>query len=75
MCDIYDGDTWDHYSEFLSVPYNYLLILNVDWVCPFEHSCYSVGAIYLTIQNLPISIRNNPDIILVGIIPGPTEPH
>ena len=22
MCDIYDGDTWDHYSEFLSVPYN-----------------------------------------------------
>ena len=35
-----------------------------------------MGAIYLTIQNLPISIRNNPDnIILVGIIPGPTEPH
>ena len=56
--------------------YNYLLTLNVDWFCPFEHGRYSVGAIYITIQNLPASIRNHPDnIILVGIIPGPSEPH
>ena len=60
----------------MAAPYNFLLTLNVDWFCPFEHSQYSVGAIYLTIQNLPISIRNKPEnIILVGIIPGPTEPH
>ena len=76
MCDLYDGDIWGEYSEFLAAPYNFLLTLNVDWFCPFEHSQYSVGAVYLTIQNLPISIRNKPEnIILVGIIPGPTEPH
>ena len=34
-----------------------------------------MGAIYLTIQNFPRSLRKHPDIILVGIIPGPTEPH
>ena len=76
LCDIYDGLVWEEYKEFLSAPYNYLLTLNVDWFCPFEHGRYSVGAIYITIQNLPASIRNHPDnIILVGIIPGPSEPH
>lgn len=76
MCDVYDGKIWEEYSEFLSAPFNYLLTLNVDWFSPYEHGRYSVGAIYLTIQNLPRSIRNNPDnIILIGIIPGPTEPH
>ena len=76
MCDVYDGEIWSQYNDFLSAPYNYLLTLNVDWFSPFDHGCYSVGAIYLTIQNLPSSLRNNPDnIILVGIIPGPTEPH
>lgn len=76
MCDVYDGQIWKDYSDFLSAPFNYLLTLNVDWFCPFEHGRYSVGAIYLTIQNLPRSIRNHPDnIILVGIIPGPSEPH
>ena len=39
------------YNDFLSAPYNYLLTLNVDWFSPFDHGCYSVGAIYLTIQN------------------------
>ncbi len=35
-----------------------------------------MGAINLTSRNLPKSVRNNPDnIILVGVIPGPTEPH
>ena len=76
MCDVYDGEVWGQYNDFLCAPYNYLLTLNVDWFSPFDHGCYSVGAIYLTVQNLPVSVRNNPDnIILVGIIPGPTEPH
>ena len=56
-------------------PY-YLLTLNVDWFCPFEHGRYFVGAIYLTIQNLPVALRNHPgNVILVGIIPGPSEPQ
>ena len=76
MCNVYDGEIWGQYNEFLCAPYNYLLTLNVDWFSPFDHGRYSVGAIYLTIQNLPMSVRNNPDnIILVGIIPGPTELH
>lgn len=76
MCDIYDGRIWQEYEEFLSAPYNYLLTMNIDWFSPFKHGRYSVGAIYLTIQNLPSSVRNRPEnIVLVGIIPGPGEPH
>ena len=76
LSGIYDGSIWEEYKEFVSAPYNYLLTMNVDWFSPFEHGRYSVGVIYLTIQNLPITIRNNPEnIILVGIIPGPSEPH
>lgn len=36
---------------------------------------YSVGAIYLIIQNLPRAVRyKRENIILVGLIPGPKEP-
>ena len=49
--------------------------MNVDWFEPFERSVYSVGSIYLTVQNFPIDKRYKPEnIILVGIIPGPSEP-
>ena len=35
----------------------------------------SVGALYLCIANLPRSLRyKQENVILVGIIPGPTEP-
>lgn len=35
-----------------------------------------MGAIYLPILNFPRQLRNRQEnIILVGIIPGPTEPH
>ena len=71
-----DTLVWEEYKELLNAPYNYLLTLNVDWFWPFEHGRYSVGGIYLSIQSLPASIRNHPDnIILVDIIPGPSEPH
>ena len=74
--DIYDGDIWKQFrSNFLASPYSYLLSLNVDWFQPFKHLQYSVGAIYLTIQNLPREERFKPEnVILVGIIPGPKEP-
>ena len=77
VSDVYDGGVWQSFLEsgFLKAPFNYLLTLNVDWFQPFEHSIYSIGAIYLTIQNLPRVIRNHPDnILLVGLIPGPHEP-
>lgn len=49
--------------------------MNVDWFQPYKHTQYSVGAIYLTILNLPRQERYKlENIILVGIIPGPKEP-
>ena len=36
---------------------------------------YSVGAIYLTVMNLPRSVHyKRKNVILVGILPGPCEP-
>ena len=46
--------------------------MNVDWFEPYDRRVYSVGAIYLTIQNLPREERCKPEnIILVGIILNP----
>lgn len=73
--DIYDGQVWHEFGSFLSSLYCYLLTLNVDWFHPFVHTAYSLGAIYLTIQNLPRHIRyKEKNIILIGLIPGPSEP-
>ena len=74
--DIYDGSVWKSFrSDFLSAPYSYLLTMNVDWFQPYKHVQYSVGVIYLTIQNLPREERfKQKNVLLVGIIPGPKEP-
>lgn len=50
-------------------------MLNCDWFQPYKHLQYSVGAVYLTVLNLPGSMRNKiHNICLVGILPGPREP-
>lgn len=78
--DIYDGKIWKEFLNpdgvpFLSLPYNFAFTLNVDWFQPFRNTNHSTGAIYLSIQNLPRDERYaNGNIILVGIIPGPSEP-
>ncbi len=78
--DIYDGRVWHEFcspsaSNFLAAPFSYLLTLNVDWFQPFIHSQYSVGAMYLSIQNLPRNQRfKEENIALVGVLPGPSEP-
>lgn len=78
--DVHDGKLWRELSDpdgtpFLSKPYRYGLLLNVDWFQPFKHVMYSVGVMFITILNLPreerFKIKN---VILVGIIPGPKEP-
>ena len=77
LSDIYDGRIWHDFqtSNFLSSPMSYLMTLNVDWFQPFLHTQYSVGAMYLTIQNLPRDIRcKEENVILVGVLPGPSEP-
>ena len=50
-------------------------MLNVDWFKPCKHTEYSVGAIYLTIMNLPRILRfQQENVILIGLIPGSKEP-
>ena len=58
LADVYDGKIWKEWMEidgvpYLGVPGNLLLMLNIDWFQPFQHTQYSVGVIYLVIQNLP----------------------
>jgi len=61
--------------NFLNRPNSCLLTLNINWFEPCECGVYSVGAIYMCIQNLPRDVRYLPEnIIIVGIIPGPREP-
>ena len=82
MSDVYDGQIWKDFQVVEGQPFlscetslGLGLILNVDWFQPFKHSTYSVGAIYLTIMNLPRSVRfKRQNVILVGILPGPSEP-
>lgn len=46
-------------------------MLNIE----FKHRVYSIGVIYLAIMNLPRAIRfKRENIILIGLIPGPSEP-
>ena len=79
--DVYDGQMWDHFMydsdgvPFLASPNNFLLMLNCDWFQPFKHTTFSVGVVYIVVANLPRHIRFTRDhVLLVGIIPGPTEP-
>ena len=80
LCDIYDGIIWKQFPDsdgtlFFSKPYHIGLMLNCDWFQPYRHSEYSIGVLYLVILNLPRSVRFKPaNIIIVGIIPGPSEP-
>ena len=80
--DVYDGKIWKEFQVVDGVPFlssvdtlGLGLMINVDWFQPYKHSVYSVGVIYLTVMNLPRSVRfKRQNIILIGILPGPSEP-
>lgn len=80
LADVYDGNLWKEWMKidgvpFLEIPGNLLFMLNIDWFQPYTHIQYSIGVIYLVIQNLPRKIRFKPEnIIIVATIPGPKEP-
>ena len=80
MEDVYDGNIWKEFQvygdrPFLSNPFAFGLMMNIDWFIPYKHLTYSVGVVYLTIMNLPRNLRyKRENILLVGIIPGPHEP-
>ena len=80
LSDIVDGKMWRDFQvyngrPFLAVRNNIALSLNIDWFNPYIHTQYSIGAIYLTILNLPRSERYKiENTIIAGLIPGPNEP-
>lgn len=75
--DVYDGRIWNEFKvyngkPFLSNFFTYGLMLNIDWFKPCKHVEYSVGAIYLTVLNLPRDVRfRRENVLLIGLIPGP----
>ena len=51
------------------------LVSNIDWFQSFKHINYSIGVIFVVILNLPRAVRyKRKNLIIVGLIPGPTEP-
>ena len=80
MVDVFDGWVWRDFQiyegvPFLAAPRNYAFMLNVDWMQPFNHTTYSIGVIYLVLMNLPRAERfKKNNVILLGVIPGPSEP-
>ena len=80
LTDVYSGKVWQDFhvvngKPFLKNPCNLCLQLNMDWFAPFKHLQYSIGVIYLVIENLPRSERYKlENLIIVGCIPGPKEP-
>ena len=79
--DVYDGKIWKDFQvyrgvPFLQTPNNFVLMMNFDFFQPYKHVQYSVGAMYLTILNLPRCLRyKQENVILCGLIPGPQEPE
>ena len=78
--DVYDGKLWNDFLDyngtpFLSEPFTYALMMNIDWFQPYKHVSYSVGVIYFVCMNLPGGVRFKTEhVVLAGIIPGPHEP-
>ena len=75
--DIYQGNVWKELSSsgFLCNINSLAVMLNVDWFRPHKHSPGSVGVIYLVLLNLPWHERYKlENIIVVGVLPGPSEP-
>ena len=81
LLDVYCGKLWKDFLIFEGKPFldetnSLAFMLNIDWFQPYKHRTYSLGVIYLAIMNLPRSVRfKRENIIILGLIPGPSEPH
>lgn len=73
--DVYDGQIWKDFksyggNDFLNLPNNFALCLNIDWFQPFKRSNTSIGVAYLVVMNLPRHQRfKRKNTILLGVIP------
>ena len=79
LADVYDGRVWKQFcrehNQFLQLPGNFLLLVNMDFFQPFSHTTYSVGVIYCVVLNLPRELRyKTENMIVISVIPGPHEP-
>ena len=78
--DVYDGGLWQKFKEYDGKPclmdsFTYGFMMNLDWFKPCKHTEYSLGALYLTVMNLPRRVRfRQENVLLIGLIPGPREP-
>ena len=64
--DVYDGQVWKDFLHYDTVPFlalAYYFAFQL-WFQPFEH----------TVMNLPRHFLQE-NVILVGVIPGPTQPR
>ena len=62
-------------ETFFANPYNYLLMLNCDWIQPYRHTQFSIGIMYVVFENFHRPARfKRENVLIVGVIPGPTEP-
>jgi hypothetical protein len=64
----------DSPQELLAQKGTLAVSLNVDWFQPHKSMGYSMGAIYMTVQNLPREERYKiENVILVALLPGPRQ--
>ena len=68
--DITDGKIWQNFQSvdqrpFLKVSNNLCLKLNLDWFNPFKHVQYSVGVLYVVVENLPRAERYKLENIVI----------
>ncbi len=71
--DVYSGKVWKRMQriwKFFKSDYEFGLTLNIDWFRPHKASNKSLGAMYMTVLNLPREIRCKlENILLVGVMP------
>ncbi|EUC58792.1 transposase family Tnp2 protein [Rhizoctonia solani AG-3 Rhs1AP] len=61
---------------FSSLPYRFSFTLSSDWFQPTREGNYSVGACYISLNNLPRHLRFlRENICLILVTPGPKEPN
>ena len=81
--DIWDGQVWKDSSQdpvnaevpFLDKKWNIVLMMSIDWVQPILRGIYKIDPIHMSVLNLPRSHRMRQEwTMLIGIMPGPSEP-
>ena len=65
--NLYDGKVWKECYNIkgkasLQQPFNLNLKLNVDWIQPYDRTQYSMGVIYMVVENLPCVERFKPEM-------------